>query len=103
MFQPRKFNDGSTLDSRAATFLSRLATGKELLCQLDVSLEPYLVVHNNTSVMLLETKYHGRAKPLEATCLVRNRRKENQAVQAEAQHTRENTQPRQNYCYWLTT
>ena len=40
--------------------------------------------------MLLETKSKT------GSYLVRNRRKGNQAVQAEAQHTRENTQPRQN-------
>ena len=42
--------------------------------------------------MLLETKKGKTA----GTYLVRNRRKGNQAVQAEAQRTRENTQPRQN-------
>ena len=41
--------------------------------------------------MLLETKKGKTA----GSYLVRNRRKGNQAVQAEAQHTRENTQPRQ--------
>ena len=43
-------------------------------------------------MLLLETKKGKTA----GSSLVRNRRKGNQAVQAEAQHTRENSQPRQN-------
>ena len=85
LFQPRNFNDGNTLDSRAATFRDSRQDENSVPTRRFTR----TIVHNNTSVMLLETKSQGQTA---GSYLVRNRRKGNQAAQAESQHTRENTQ-----------